>query len=70
MNEQGERKRDLLCRCYDVVANEPIGPRQERLRLEIEHWAAAIRDGEEFGLEYSIKQGMRNLRAFLERNEK
>ncbi len=69
MNNPAERKRSLLVRCWDVVAAEPIGPRQERLRYEVAFWAKALRDSQEYGADESEKQALRRLRDFLERNE-
>ncbi len=69
MNVAVERKRSLLCRCWDVVAAEQIGPRQERLRAEVEYWQLALRDSEQTGAQVSEWLALRHLSDFLKRNE-
>ncbi len=69
MNVAVERKRSLICQCWDVVSREPVGPRQERLRAEVSYWQVALRDSEETGAQVSEWLAIRHLQEFLKRNE-
>lgn len=62
-----ERQRDLLCQCWDVIANEPSSVRRERLRLEIEPWREALRECERHGWDQSAQAYRNRLRDFLQR---
>ncbi len=69
MNLPAERKRSLVCRCWDVVLAEPLGPRQERLRFEVAYWERALADSEEANAQVSEWLVIHHLEEFLKRNE-
>ncbi len=69
MNNNAERKRSLLVRCWDVVHAEPIGPRQERLRIEVEYWRQKLYSAQDEGADEGERDVLRRLQDFLERNE-
>ena len=69
MNTHGERKRSLLCRCFDVISAEPDPVKRDLMRELIEPWRRAIYEAQDESLEYTEKEALAHLQRFLRKYE-